>query len=69
MALQVINKTRTFMYNKTKLVDPDPQMSPMAVADFHCMTYPELVNAKPQIIKNEETEIVYEFKTTFGTKG
>jgi PRTRC genetic system protein C len=51
------------------LQDPNPGMLPNEVMDFFSNTYPELTTATVHGPKIENDRIVYNFKTTIGTKG
>lgn len=61
--------------NETPLADPDPTMTPDGVMTLYANTYPELNTSSvhgPEYRDNPktgETEAVYTFKTTVGTKG
>lgn len=73
MALVTKNVKRVFNITKsgttTSLEDPNPDFTPEEVLNFYSNTYPELTTStvtEPKVISDE---LVYEFKTTVGTKG
>lgn len=65
--MKVLN--RVFMSNGNPLTDPDPAMSPAQVKDFWATVHPELLNAEVQGPTTTDTELVYTFHRTTGTKG
>ena len=70
MALQVTGLAREFrIKNDVILPDPDPGRSPEEVMKFYSYQYSELTTASVHGPKIEKDRQVYEFKTTFGTKG
>ena len=68
MALQVTGLQREFRI-KNDVILPDPGRSPEEVMRFYSGQYPELTTASVHGPKIEKDKQVYEFKTTFGTKG
>jgi PRTRC genetic system protein C len=60
---------RVFEYNSMALEDPDPAKSPEEVKDIYAEIYHELTQAKISGPKITEDAMVYEFDTSFGTKG
>ncbi|WEK17946.1 MAG: PRTRC system protein C [Candidatus Pedobacter colombiensis] len=64
---------RIFLYKtkeqETRLSDPEPKFSPMAVMNFYANTFTELVTANIEgpVIKDDEVQ--YRFVSTLGTKG
>lgn len=73
MALDIKGLKRVFRLKKgnaTLTLDaPDSRMTLTEVMDFYSMTYPELTTATVHGPEFEEDRVVYEFKTTIGTKG
>lgn len=73
MPLDIKGLKRVFKLKKGNtpltLDDPDSKMTLTEVMDFYSMTYPELTTATVHGPKFEEDRVVYEFKTTIGTKG
>ncbi len=73
MALDIKGLKRVFKLKKGNttltLDDPDSRMTLTEVMDFYSMTYPELTTATVHGPEFEEDRVVYEFKTTIGTKG
>lgn len=73
MTLQIKGLKRVFKLKKNsstlELDDPDSQMSLTEVMDFYSMHYPELTTATVHGPEFEEDRVIYEFKTTIGTKG
>lgn len=73
MALDIKGLKRVFKLKKGNttltLDDPDSKMTLTEVMDFYSMTYPELTTATVHGPEFEEDRVVYEFKTTIGTKG
>ena len=73
MALDIKGLKRVFILKKGNttltLDDPDSKMTLTEVMDFYSMTYPELTTATVHGPEFEEDRVVYEFKTTIGTKG
>lgn len=51
------------------LADPDGGLSPEAVLNFYSNTYPVLTTATIAGPTIEDDSVLYEFKTTIGTKG
>jgi len=70
MPLLTANLEREFIIekSKTKLTDPNPEMSPDHVMDFYASQYPELTTATVHGPQIENDKLVYQFKTTVGTK-
>jgi PRTRC genetic system protein C len=60
---------RVFEYNSMTLEDPDPARSPEEVKDIYAEIYHELTQARISGPKITEDAMVYEFDTSFGTKG
>lgn len=60
---------RVFMSNGNPLTDPDPSLSPAQIKDFYSAIYPELLNAEVQGPVVGETDLVFTFHRTTGTKG
>lgn len=73
MTLEIKGLKRVFQLKKNgstlELDDPDIHMSLAEVTDFYSMTYPELTTATVHGPEFEEDRVVYQFKTTIGTKG
>lgn len=73
MALEIKGLTRVFKLKKGRgtlmLDDPDSKLSLNEVMDFYSRIYPELTTASVSGPEFEEDKVVYEFKTTIGTKG
>lgn len=73
MALEIKGLKRVFKMKKGNttltLDDPDSKMTLTEVMDLYSMTYPELTTATLHGPEFEEDRVVYEFKTTIGTKG
>ena len=64
---------RRFTYNGKSLKDPDDSLSPVEVAKYYSMTYPELTNGsieyKGLVIKDKEEYMSYVLSTSIGVKG
>ncbi|MDR2891307.1 MAG: PRTRC system protein C [Alistipes sp.] len=73
MALQVEGLQREFRFKHNgttiTLPDPDAGRSPEQVMQFYANQYPELTTASVGAAAYEGERVVYEFKTTLGTKG
>ena len=73
MALDIKGLKRVFKLKKGNttltLDDPDSRMTLTEAMDFYSMTYQELTTATVHGPEFEEDRVVYEFKTTIGTKG
>ena len=73
MALHVTDILRTFLHHKNEqeisLDDPNTNYSPEEVLTFYSNLYPELTNATIHGPKMEGDKLIYEFKSTIGTKG
>lgn len=54
---------------KIDLADPDPERTPEQVMQLLANQYPALTTATVSGPAIENDKIVYEFKTTMGTKG
>jgi PRTRC genetic system protein C len=71
--LSVSSLERVFRFKngsaEISLQDPNPVMQPAEVMDFYSNTYSELTTATVQGPEIENDRIVYQFKTTIGTKG
>lgn len=62
--------TRIFKKGPTRLMDPDPAMTPEAVLEHYTDLYPELANATVSEPETTATELVYTFeKPIVKTKG
>lgn len=73
MALEIKGLKRVFKLKKNNSIltldDPDSNMSLTEVMDFYSMAYPELTTATAHGPEFEDDRVVYQFKTTIGTKG
>ena len=73
MSLKVTPLVREFRFkhNGTEIIlpDPDPGRSPEQVMQFYANQYPELTTATVGSPEQVNGKVVYEFKTTIGTKG
>lgn len=69
MALNLTGLKRVFKFGERTLSDPDKSMTPDEVMNFYAGTYPELTTSNVHGPKVENDKVVYEFKTTVGTKG
>lgn len=73
MAFEVTGLEREFRIHidgePITLTDPDPSRSPEQVMIFYANQYPTLTTATVHGPEHSEGKIVYEFKTTLGTKG
>jgi PRTRC genetic system protein C len=73
MALVVNGIERSFTFKKgnetVTLSDPNPSDTPDAVMSYYANLYPELTTASVHGPEIKEDRVVYEFKTTIGTKG
>lgn len=73
MALDIQNFRRKFFFKKNgkeiDLVDPNRDMSPQEVIAFHSGQHPELTTCTIDGPRPDGDTMVYEFKTTVGTKG
>ena len=67
--MKVSKLTRKFVFNGTRLQDPDLAMSPAQVKDFYAGIYPELVNAEVSGPIQSGEDLEWTFKRTTGTKG
>ena len=69
MPIKIEEVKREFIFNGTKMPDPNPNASPEAVKDILAATHPELANAAmdgPTINGATQT---YTFIKSVGTKG
>lgn len=69
MALNVKVYPRVFKHKDLNLPDPNPDMTPDEVMAYYSNQYPELTTSNvfgPNVLNDQ---VVYEFKTTVGTKG
>ena len=73
MTMQVNSLERVFRLkvNSTPvdLADPDPSRTPEQVMQLYSNQYEQLTTATIDGPKVEKDKLVYEFKTTHGTKG
>ena len=73
MALSVTGLERSFVFNKGNteltLADPNQDMTPDQVMNFFSHTYPELTTSTVHGPEITGDKLVYDFKTTIGTKG
>ncbi|MDR1221821.1 MAG: PRTRC system protein C [Tannerella sp.] len=73
MALVVNGIERSFTFKKGNetitLSDPNLSDTPDAVMSYYANLYPELTTASVHGPEIREDRVVYEFKTTIGTKG
>ena len=69
MALNVTGMKRVFKHGNRELKDPDKNMTPEEVMQFYSATYPELTTSNVHGPKTDGDKVIYEFKTTVGTKG
>ena len=73
MALEIRDLEREFTFKKNgtdiKLPDPNPDLSPDEVLQFHSAQYPELTTASLEGPKVDGNKSIYTVKTTVGTKG
>lgn len=73
MTLKVEGLAREFRFKhngqEVALPDPDPGRTPEQVMDFYSNQYSELTTASVGATRQEDDKVVYEFQTTFGTKG
>lgn len=60
---------RIFIHNNVELDDPDNNMTADNVLEFYSGQFPELTNAVTHGPEVKNDKIVYEFKTSVGTKG
>jgi PRTRC genetic system protein C len=68
--LKVETLSRVFIFNGIRLEDINSNLSESTILNHYSGIYPELTNAtiENKGIQNNK-EIVYEFKSTIGTKG
>lgn len=73
MALVINGMERSFTFMKGRelieLNDPNLTDTPDAVMSYYSNIYPELTTASVYGPVIKEDKVVYEFKTTIGTKG
>ena len=69
MALEVKSLTREFVYNGTKLPDPNPSLGIEGVRDIFAQTYPEIANAAIDGPTQKGGVQSYTFVRSVGTKG
>lgn len=69
MAVEKIKLERVFIYGKRKLSDPCPDMEPKEVLKLYSNTFPELTNSSVSGPVFKDDKMIYEFKTSIGTKG
>jgi PRTRC genetic system protein C len=73
MPLVINGMERSFTFKKGNetitLSDPNPSDTPDAVMSYYANLYPELTTASVHGPEIREDRVVYEFKTTIGTKG
>ena len=73
MSLIVTSLERVFKFKngcaEIILSDPNPEMSPDEVMNFFSGSYPELTTATVHGPEVDNDKVVYNFKTTIGTKG
>ncbi len=73
MAVGVTGLERQFRFTNNgvtvKLGDPDPDRTPEQVMTLYSNQYPSLTTASVHGPVIEKDKVVYEFKTTVGTKG
>lgn len=71
--MEKVNIKRSFILvkgqEKITLPDPNPQMTPEQVMTFHSASHPELTTCTVDGPKYRKDAIVYEFRSTMGTKG
>lgn len=60
---------REFLFNGTRLADPDPSLTPEQAKNMLAANYPELTNATINAPVEKNGKQVYEFKKAVGTKG
>jgi PRTRC genetic system protein C len=71
MEITQLDRVFRFSNNGTTvtLADPDPERTPEQVMALYANQYPSLTTATVSGPEHEEGKVVYEFKTTLGTKG
>lgn len=69
MALNITTLPRVFKHATIELTDPDRNLSPDEVMSFYSNTYPELTTSSVHGPKMDGNKVIYEFRTTVGTKG
>lgn len=73
MAYTVTGLEREFKFSQNgdtvTLPDPDPTRTPEQVMVLYSNQYPSLTTATVHGPLHEKDKVVYEFKTTLGTKG
>jgi len=64
---------RRFTYDGKTLKDPDTSLSPVEVAKYYSMTYPELTNGsvdyKGLVMNDKEEYMNYILSSSIGVKG
>ena len=72
MSVEISQMERVFEFEKNKktvfLEDPNPQLEVSDVQDLYSTSYPELLNAKLELVPNENV-LHYKFIPIVGTKG
>jgi len=73
MSLEIKGLKRTFKFRidgeDVTLSDPNPELSPDRVMALYANQYPSLTTATVHGPETKDDCVVYEFKTTYGTKG
>lgn len=69
MAIQAQVLTREFLYNGTKLADPNSGFTPQQVAEVYTTAYPELLNMSIEGPEIKDGKSIYTFHKAAGVKG
>jgi PRTRC genetic system protein C len=69
MALQASALPREFLYNGSRIPDPDPKMDIEQVRDLLAPSYPEIVTATMTGPEDTGTALRYTFSRAIGSRG
>jgi PRTRC genetic system protein C len=69
MALQASTLPREFMYQGSRIPDPDPKMSVEQVRELLTPSYPEIATATMTGPEDTGTALRYTFSRAIGSKG
>jgi PRTRC genetic system protein C len=69
MTLEVSAKPREFLFNGSRIPDPDPKMGVEEVRDLLTPSYPEIATATVTGPEDTGTALRYTFSRAIGSKG
>lgn len=67
--MDTVTVARTFKYKNRTLPDPNPELSPEQVKQFHAQAHPELASAAIEGPETRRGARIYTFVRQIGTKG